>query len=684
MPSSAEGREAEVASLNEKILDRAGRLDELLDAGSVVAAEQWLMTPTEESAADRQVLSELRFHARNIRTETELLLERDSSVEAAEPLDPDPELRLEVHKVSRAAFKISRRIDEVVQQEQRSLKLMENKAQSLVTLSSLVTDGEGAADTTADDNSELVASLEKLDGEIRTARLVTHTFDSDVLPSESKWWRYRWEYSYVEAEILVIICLLAIVWEWLLWYLKNVLWEKMWRSPSFNRDYHMSVIHSQCAFLAALETCTLLLVFITLALMRRFDIWQYLVDVQYWVAPAIHQPRSAEDYNSIALGVTVQLSLAMFFFFWHCFSLVSHSQQTLIECTQLEQLSEVIATSSPMVKMKLTSAQDYADTKKAFFKSVRQTHDMANILSHFVDPEEANQCNENDFLMWYFIAQNIKGGIEQTAKMKPLTWGVLLLTFLVFAVMHGAMCVAGTWAYVGIGFVLLIADFWMVRSMKSDVDKAVEERDAILHREAETPTWSIAHTHDVGGIGDEAHFEGKAVSLSQFRSVTDAIERLNEDGSICREGLCIVRSENQDRYHLLWRSDRQHEVFEKFGLESSSGFTSPKQMLTFSFVYQLILLFMCFGAARLIFCFWMWKYFFWSTLLTAILLVVAICIFQLFTAPWTIAHFVVASFPPHVAALQDRKNLKLTQRHSLVEKALGFDGLQLDNYSSVS
>lgn len=685
---TSEDREAEVDILKEKISDRAEQLDELLDAASLMAAEQWLMTPAEERKADEKVISQLKLHARNIRTEAELLQEEDSNVEADKPLDPDPELRLEVQKVTQAAFEISLKIKEVAGQEEQYLHTRDEAGQGLIEFHSSIASSNDVGDSAADDNSKLVTTLESLDGEIRSARFTTHTFESDLLPNEIKWWRYRWEYSYVEAEMLVFVCFIAMIWERVFVYLKKALHSVMSKSRSFSKDYHMGVIHSQCAFLAAQEMCILLLVFITLALMKRFDIWHYWIDLQYWVAPAIHQPRTAEEYNVIGTGVTIQLALAMFFFFWHCFTLVSHSQLTLNECMDLEETisqypgeQTFCATSSPMVKMNLVTADNYADTKKAFLRVVRRTPNMAGHLAQIVD-SESNACDDSSFLLWYFIGQNIKSGIEMTARMTPEMWGFLALTFILFASLLRVMCLAWTWTYTGLAILIMLANVWMLRGIKGNVDEAIKERYDILQREDEIPTWSKENMQDVGGIGDESHFEGKANRLRQFSSESEAVDRLNQDGNICREGLCIIFSEQQNRYFLLWRSDRRHEVLEKFG---NRGASSPKH--PFSRTYQFSVLFLCLGASRLLFCFWMWRYYFWSVLITTSILIVAICIFQVIIVPWNIAHFVVLSFSPSVSASQTPpyRLFKLTLKHSQRGKVLGDHSfLQLDNYSRVS
>merc|ERR1719299_346864 len=73
-----------------------------------------------------------------------------------------------------------------------------------------------------------------------------------------------------------------------------------------------------------------------------------------------------------------------------------------------------------------------------------------------------------------------------------------------------------------------------------------------------SPTWSAAHSHDIGATGSSA-VGVRVLDRKVCTSVALAVEKLMEGHISCDEGLCIVFSSSSSSYFLLWRSDMQDE-----------------------------------------------------------------------------------------------------------------------------
>lgn len=70
--------------------------------------------------------------------------------------------------------------------------------------------------------------------------------------------------------------------------------------------------------------------------------------------------------------------------------------------------------------------------------------------------------------------------------------------------------------------------------------------------EAALPTWSIKNTQK---LDHKERVQGFPL-LENINSVAGAVSVLNAEPGKCSEGICMVYSENQGAYFLLWRTDR--------------------------------------------------------------------------------------------------------------------------------
>lgn len=79
--------------------------------------------------------------------------------------------------------------------------------------------------------------------------------------------------------------------------------------------------------------------------------------------------------------------------------------------------------------------------------------------------------------------------------------------------------------------------------------------------------WSTDQTQEMCGVGGEARFQGRVAFLRELTSVSLAVERLNLDGGLCPEGMCVVFSNDQRRYFLLFRNDKRSQAMDLFSFE---------------------------------------------------------------------------------------------------------------------
>lgn len=89
--------------------------------------------------------------------------------------------------------------------------------------------------------------------------------------------------------------------------------------------------------------------------------------------------------------------------------------------------------------------------------------------------------------------------------------------------------------------------------------------------EAPMGTWSLTQSHNIGTALGE--FEGKEMILDRdaVKGAQAALSALTQGEVACESGVCIVFSEEQGEYFLLWRSDVKAALYEKYSFTDSPG-----------------------------------------------------------------------------------------------------------------
>jgi len=91
-------------------------------------------------------------------------------------------------------------------------------------------------------------------------------------------------------------------------------------------------------------------------------------------------------------------------------------------------------------------------------------------------------------------------------------------------------------------------------------------------------TWSVDQTQCLGPEGCEANFEGvQLLDKSRYGSVTEAVEALNR-GVAAEAGFCVVFSQSQQAYFLLWQEGMEEAALSSI-TDDSEEQSGPEEAL---------------------------------------------------------------------------------------------------------
>merc|ERR1719265_2215761 len=110
---------------------------------------------------------------------------------------------------------------------------------------------------------------------------------------------------------------------------------------------------------------------------------------------------------------------------------------------------------------------------------------------------------------------------------------------------------------------------------------------------------------------------------------------------VCVHGL-RCQNEVKSIKTMRWSDDVSASGAIKEGHEDR---TNTIKVATF---YQFPITVLCYGAARMVFSLWMWRFYLRTTLAMALLIVAFSVVYVLYLSPTTVTYFLAQSFPPHL------------------------------------
>jgi len=265
--------------------------------------------------------------------------------------DLDPELRAVVDDIIRAFSKMRKKVDNLIAlnakaKEERVKAKQEAKEAALAAKKKAKEEGKNADEAEA----EAAAAAKKAKEKARKAELDTMNAANDVNedlkkaehsateldtglhPHGDKWWRYRYERSYIEAMLMCFISFLMVLW--------SVFWKQAkhrvhtWSLPinaaptpeleDLEGERIDSMYSTWLHFLAD-QMLVCIFVFLTVWLMAKTSLVEIFPII---IKPAsdLHVPNTGEEYRKMALDICTIFFFAIVFYFGLMFS-VAHSME---------------------------------------------------------------------------------------------------------------------------------------------------------------------------------------------------------------------------------------------------------------------------------------------------------------------------------------------------------------------
>lgn len=306
-------------------------------------------------------------------------------------------------------------------------------------------------------DAKVLEAAGEVQRDLESVKKGAQKLDTGVHPHGDKWWRYRYEHSYIEALLMVIITLEMSFFGAVHEYFRH----KAYHLAGDTAPSHLERIsHETNGFLyrswleqTAMELMVCLNVFLTIWIASKTHLLDYL-PLLMPSTDAYHHPNTGVEYKNCALDICVVLFFAIIFYYFLMLSVLRYSNQMTQVLAGLREAEESLA-SSPEVSPRAEGSYRRGGMRRMSIKELgAMSVDTLNTFSDFFienvknemsSPErvedykvvqEALGANLDKFPFWRYLMLEIRATIPEILKFGMTIWVPVTLTFCVFMLLH--------------------------------------------------------------------------------------------------------------------------------------------------------------------------------------------------------------------------------------------------------
>jgi len=422
--------------------------------------------------------------------------------------------------------------------------------------------------------------------------------DTGLHPHGDKWWRYRYERSYIEALLMIFISIIMLIWSDIVRRMRHYIKVKSLPAGAALKTEWEEVLEEADGTMLLLwlhyladQMLVCIFCFLTVWLIAKTSLIDVFPEV---IKPAsdMHVPHTGLEYRTMALDICTIFFFAIIFYFGLMFSVAQEVTKMTVSLGIFEKATSSARTAAlaPVNRYASRSfslaenADKFANTEKHFVKHIREYMKVRN------DPELAEisrllNDDWNNFPLAKYLQINLKMTSVQLMSFSWQMWVPIIGLFL-------GLCCAHRFAHLGYVRIMGVASLVVLLIMVGIVQTAKRVSEAI---DAQSET------------DEDTPRDGSALKLS-----------------------------SEPTFH------------EKYSTEQII-----LGLLEFS------LFFVCYGVARMICQPWMWELHFWPVFILSIVAVLSSIVFVVWVAPVIPSFLCAMALPPYVDS-ENKQIMKFT------------------------
>jgi len=335
------------------------------------------------------------------------------------------------------------------------------------------------------DLSTLEAAQE-VESDVKEAEASTNDLDTGLHPHGKKWWRYRYEHSYIEALCMIFIVILYLIWNVFVKQLKHRI--HTWSLPAgvlpktqteeIAEESHGAMYVLWLHALAE-QMLVCILVFLTVWTIAQTPLIHVIPQI---LRPSkdMRVPTDGEEYQRLALDICTIFFFAIMFYYGLMLSVAHEVRQMTLELeefegTQATEESTGVMRPTRSVAVASSSAQ-WENCKRHFV--LHMSHEMQTTSSKdYIEIQRLLGPDLSKFPLWHYLRLNVRMTVVDMFTLSWEFWLPVVVCFLIFMFCHrfahmGYIRIMSFFGVCLLGIILSMA--WRVTSASKMIQEGME------------------------------------------------------------------------------------------------------------------------------------------------------------------------------------------------------------------
>lgn len=298
---------------------------------------------------------------------------------------------------------------------------------------------------------EVFEAGEEVEKRLEAVTEETDILDTGVHAHGDKWWRYRYEHSYVEAWLMIMLSVLLAFYVKILNLLRKEVYEHSAGALGArqNTGSHRGTLYTRWLEFTSLQMLACLQVFVTIWILDHLGFFEWLA-FQFHGSSVLRLPTAGKHYRQLAFDLCVILIIAFLVYFTLLFSAV-HAAITKMRAwaqTDTEDdhkgMTETPRGTTTAIQRATTfvggSSAEFKSRKELFIKEMTShpacVEKLRSHLGGTINQDLASVMQQ--FPFWKYLRLNVRAVLDQLLELGSIFWLAIILTFVVLLFCHGS------------------------------------------------------------------------------------------------------------------------------------------------------------------------------------------------------------------------------------------------------
>jgi hypothetical protein len=323
---------------------------------------------------------------------------------------------------------------------------------------------------------KLLEASKAAQAEMNNAKKKADHLNTGLAPSATKWFRYRYEWSYVEAGLMIWIAFLMLWWEFVYQRVLGYVQSFIAGGSETIHTLHMATLGTTQemwlrSFAEMLVNCTM--TFLTVWVMAKLKLWDHAEHILTPHAGGMHMPTDAQEYRRMAVDLCAILFFAVVFYFSLVYSVV-RSTTVFLEHMSEEAAEEGLPLRAKSMITRVAAhfssnsfvVLSYKDLKDHWFENISDDPSL--------DAATKASLMKPDFNFLIYLRMSVNKTTSYTFEFGVFVWILIISVFWV----HLALHLHAHIAYVRIMTTYLIVTIFVLVAMQLMIFKYQKEVQA--------------------------------------------------------------------------------------------------------------------------------------------------------------------------------------------------------------